>query len=214
MFDPGPCVYMEKIAGGADIADLLSLDDPIEEVLMRVADRRGVPVGDLMIVILDRPRHDGDGRADPPRRRPHPLHHRRRRRRRAAGGARGDGRRPAVGHRRHARGRALGRRDQVPRRRDPRPALAARRGRGEPRRVSRLRPRPGAARPTTSSAATTASSPRPAVTDGDLLQGVRWDRAGATTQSMVMRARSGTVRVVSARHDRAKLRKIAGERYG
>ena len=26
MFDPGPCVYMEKLAGGPDIADLLSLD--------------------------------------------------------------------------------------------------------------------------------------------------------------------------------------------
>ena len=25
MFDPGPCVYMEKIAGGPEIADCLSL---------------------------------------------------------------------------------------------------------------------------------------------------------------------------------------------
>ena len=39
MFDPGPCVYMEKMAGGADIADLLSLTDPIEDVLDRVAAR-------------------------------------------------------------------------------------------------------------------------------------------------------------------------------
>ena len=37
MFDPGPCVYMEKMAGGSDIADLLSLTDPIEDVLDRVA---------------------------------------------------------------------------------------------------------------------------------------------------------------------------------
>src|SRR5512144_1789888 len=29
MFDPGPCVYMEKLAGGADIADLLDLDRPM-----------------------------------------------------------------------------------------------------------------------------------------------------------------------------------------
>jgi len=28
MFDPGPCVYMEKIAGAAEIADLLDLDRP------------------------------------------------------------------------------------------------------------------------------------------------------------------------------------------
>ena len=52
------------------------------------------------------------------------------------------------------------------------------------------------------------------VTDGSLLDGVRYDRGGASTHSMVMRAGSGTVRLVHARHDRAKLRAIAGERYG
>ena len=31
MFDPGPCVYMEKIAGGEEIADLLDLDRPLGE---------------------------------------------------------------------------------------------------------------------------------------------------------------------------------------
>ena len=53
------------------------------------------------------------------------------------------------------------------------------------------------------------------VTDGDVLQGVRYqgDR-GATTESLVMRSRSGTVRRVSARHDRAKLRTLTGVRYG
>jgi fructose-1,6-bisphosphatase II len=52
------------------------------------------------------------------------------------------------------------------------------------------------------------------VTDGDVLQGVRYRGAGATTESLVMRSRSGTVRRVQARHDRAKLRVITGERYG
>src|SRR6201747_1768976 len=33
MFDPGPIVYMEKIAGGPEIADLLDLDRPIGETL-------------------------------------------------------------------------------------------------------------------------------------------------------------------------------------
>ena len=53
------------------------------------------------------------------------------------------------------------------------------------------------------------------VTDGDVLQGVRYqgDR-GATTESLVMRSRSGTVRRVSARHDRTKLRALTGIRYG
>ena len=31
MFDPGPCVYMEKMAGGEEIADLLDLDRPLGE---------------------------------------------------------------------------------------------------------------------------------------------------------------------------------------
>ena len=44
------------------------------------------------------------------------------------------------------------------------------------------------------------------VTDGDVLQGVRYRGPGATTESLVMRSRSGTVRRVHARHDRAKLR--------
>src|SRR3954449_652104 len=29
MFDPGPCVYMNKMAGGEQIADLLDLDRPL-----------------------------------------------------------------------------------------------------------------------------------------------------------------------------------------
>ena len=49
------------------------------------------------------------------------------------------------------------------------------------------------------------------VTDGDVLQGVRYRGNGATTESLVMRSRSGTVRRVHARHDRSKLREIIGE---
>jgi fructose-1,6-bisphosphatase II len=52
------------------------------------------------------------------------------------------------------------------------------------------------------------------VTDGDVLQGVHYTATGATTESLVMRSRSGTVRRVSARHDRAKLREISGARVG
>jgi len=43
------------------------------------------------------------------------------------------------------------------------------------------------------------------ITDGNLLQGVHYDRSGATTQSLVMRSRSGTVRLVEARHRADKL---------
>ena len=52
------------------------------------------------------------------------------------------------------------------------------------------------------------------VTDGDVLEGVHYTATGATTESLVMRTRSGTVRRISARHDRAKLREISGERVG
>jgi fructose-1,6-bisphosphatase II len=52
------------------------------------------------------------------------------------------------------------------------------------------------------------------VTDGDVLQGVRYEGSTATTESIVMRARTGTVRRVSARHNRPKLRAYIGERYG
>src|SRR2546421_1631270 len=57
MFDPGPCVYMEKIAGGGDIADLLDLDRPLGETVRLVAERRGTDVRDVMVVTLNRDRH-------------------------------------------------------------------------------------------------------------------------------------------------------------
>jgi len=47
------------------------------------------------------------------------------------------------------------------------------------------------------------------ITDGELLQGVRYHDFGATTQSLVMRSRSGTVRLVSARHPLHKLREFS-----
>ena len=43
------------------------------------------------------------------------------------------------------------------------------------------------------------------VTDGELLRGVHYDSRGATTQSLVMRSKSGTVRRVEARHALEKL---------
>ncbi|MFM9149267.1 MAG: fructose-bisphosphatase class II, partial [Solirubrobacterales bacterium] len=53
------------------------------------------------------------------------------------------------------------------------------------------------------------------VTDGDMLDGVRrLDGGDLTTESLVMRSRSGTVRKIEARHDRAKLREVTGGRFG
>jgi fructose-1,6-bisphosphatase II len=47
------------------------------------------------------------------------------------------------------------------------------------------------------------------ITDGSLLRGVRYDEDGATTSSMVMRSRSGTVRYVEAEHRFAKLEQFS-----
>jgi fructose-1,6-bisphosphatase II len=58
MFDPGPCVYMEKMAGSPEIADLLDLDRPLPETVKLIAERKGTPVRDVMVVVLDRPRHE------------------------------------------------------------------------------------------------------------------------------------------------------------
>ena len=50
MFDPGPCVYMEKMAGGQTLADLLDLDRPLAETIELVAERKGIEIGDVMVV--------------------------------------------------------------------------------------------------------------------------------------------------------------------
>ena len=51
------------------------------------------------------------------------------------------------------------------------------------------------------------------VTDGDLLKGVHYDAGGATTHSLVMRSKSGTVREIKARHKMDKLRQFASVEY-
>ncbi|OZC59089.1 fructose-bisphosphatase class II [Rhodococcus sp. 15-725-2-2b] len=47
------------------------------------------------------------------------------------------------------------------------------------------------------------------VTDGDLLQGVRYSGGGAHTQSIVMRSKSGTVRMIDAYHQLNKLKEYS-----
>ncbi len=214
MFDPGPCLYMEKIAGGPDIADLLSLDDPLPDVIRRVAERKGVGPGEITIIMLDRPRHeekvaeireagarirfitDGDVSAA--------LFAAS-----ATGGVDllwGIGGTPegvlSAAAIKCLGGQFLGRlwpRDEGERR----AAIDAGYDLDEVLDVDRL-----VAGEDVFFAAT-------GVTDGELLQGVRYVEGGkATTESLVMRSRSGTVRRIHARHDRAKLREITGGRYG
>jgi fructose-1,6-bisphosphatase II len=44
------------------------------------------------------------------------------------------------------------------------------------------------------------------ITDGELLRGVRYRSGGATTHSLVMRSRSGTIRIIESHHQLSKLR--------
>jgi len=57
MFDPGPCMYMEKIAVGPRAAGVIDIRRTPAENLKAVAKVKGAAVRDLTAVILDRPRH-------------------------------------------------------------------------------------------------------------------------------------------------------------
>ncbi len=58
MFDPGPCVYMEKIATGPEAADVIDIEAPIEDNIARVAKAKGIEIADVIVTILDRDRHE------------------------------------------------------------------------------------------------------------------------------------------------------------
>jgi fructose-1,6-bisphosphatase II len=57
MFDPGPCVYMDKIAVGPAAAEVVDIDAPVKANLEAVAKALGEDVDDITAVILDRDRH-------------------------------------------------------------------------------------------------------------------------------------------------------------
>jgi fructose-1,6-bisphosphatase II len=52
------------------------------------------------------------------------------------------------------------------------------------------------------------------ITDGELLRGVRYRAGGASTQSLVMRSRSGTIRTITSEHQLVKLRAYSSIDYG
>jgi fructose-1,6-bisphosphatase II len=214
MFNPGPIVYMEKIAGGPEIADLLDLDRPLPDTLALIAERKHIDIRDVMVVMLDRERHQA-----------------------AMEQVRDAGARVRLILDGDVSAALLAVSDNTPV--DILWGIG-----GTPEGVitaaaikciggqmlGRLWPRDDSERDAAVAAGYDLSKilncddlvagedvffSATGVTDGDVLQGVRYqgDR-GATTESLVMRSRSGTVRRVSARHDRAKLRTLTGVRYG
>jgi fructose-1,6-bisphosphatase II len=57
MYDPSAVFYMNKIAVGPDAVDVIDITVPIGENIRRVAKAKSVSVSDLTVCILDRPRH-------------------------------------------------------------------------------------------------------------------------------------------------------------
>jgi fructose-1,6-bisphosphatase II len=57
MFDPSAVFYMEKLATGPDAADVVDIRLPVAENVRRVAQAKKESPSDVTVVILDRPRH-------------------------------------------------------------------------------------------------------------------------------------------------------------
>src|SRR5829696_6396308 len=214
MFDPGPCVYMEKMAAAEQFADLLDLDRPLGKTVELVAERKGTDVRDVMVVILDRPRHEEGIKA-----------------------IRDAGARVRLITDGDVSGALLA---ASPDRAvdllwgiggTPEGVITAAAlkcyGGGM---IGRLWPKDEDERKRAEDAGYDVAKvmthddlvkgencffSATGVTDGDVLRGVHYEGArGATTESLVVRSRSGTVRRFASRHDRGKLRVLTGYRYG
>ena len=204
MFDPGPCVYMEKIAVGPDAKGVVDLNASVGDNLRAIASAKGIDVREVTAMVLDRPRHD-DIVAEI-----------------RATGSRirliGDGDvAAAIATAWPESGVDVlfgigGTPEGVI-------AAAALKCMGGEL-IGRLWPRDEGERQEAVDAGYDLDRvlstddlvagdncffSATGITDGNLLHGVRYDRGGATTQSLVMRSRSGTVRLVEARHRPEKL---------
>ena len=202
MFDPSAVFYMNKIAAGPDVADFIDITSPIAANIQRIAKVRKASVSDITVCILDRPRHEklmaevrGAG-ADP-------ADLRRRCGRSDFGLPSRLGDRPAGGYRRHPEGiitaaaiRCMG------------GEIQATWPQGRRRTPEGNRPRHDLSRVLTTEDLVSGENVffcATGVTDGDLLKGVRFFGGGCTTQSIVMRSKSGTVRMIDAYHRLSKL---------
>ena len=58
MFNPGPFVYMDKIAVGPLAKGLIDIEAPLEDNLIKIAKSEGKSLQDLTAVMLQRERHD------------------------------------------------------------------------------------------------------------------------------------------------------------
>jgi fructose-1,6-bisphosphatase II len=58
MYDPGPFVYMNKIAVGPQAKGKIDIEAPVSENLKVIAEAMDKDLDDLTTIVLDRPRHD------------------------------------------------------------------------------------------------------------------------------------------------------------
>jgi fructose-1,6-bisphosphatase II len=212
MFDPGPCVYMEKIAVGPDAAGVIDIRASVSENLEAVAKAKGENVRDLTVVILDRDRH-GDLITEV-----------------RTAGARvrlisdGDVYGAIATAWRDAGTDVLFGIGGTPEGVIAAAALKCMGGELQ----GRLWPRNDEERRAALDAGydiervlTTDDLVQgdncffaaTGITDGELLRGVHFDSRGATTQSLVMRSKSGTVRLINASHRLDKLQQYASVDY-
>lgn len=59
MYNPGSMFYMDKIVTGPEGAGVIDLDKPIAENIRALAKAKGKDVGEIVVAVLDRPRHEG-----------------------------------------------------------------------------------------------------------------------------------------------------------
>jgi fructose-1,6-bisphosphatase II len=59
MFDPSAVFYMDKLVTGPEAADFVDIDAPVSVNIRRVAKAKRSTPEDVTVVILDRPRHEG-----------------------------------------------------------------------------------------------------------------------------------------------------------
>ncbi|MCW2701886.1 MAG: glpX [Blastococcus sp.] len=57
MYDPSAVFYMEKLATGPEAADVVDITVPVAENIRRIAKAKLCSTGDVTVCILDRPRH-------------------------------------------------------------------------------------------------------------------------------------------------------------
>src|SRR5215204_7718502 len=213
MFDPGPCVYMEKMATSRELAHLLDLERPLADTLEAMASEKGVDVGDIVVIMLDRPRHEDairDIRGVGARIRLIPHGDVSAALAAVTEGSTVDvlygiGGTPegvlAAAAIQCTGGQILGK--LWPRNDDERQAaLDAGYDLDQVLDIDDL------VRGDNVFFAATG------VTDGELLRGVRFDRRGSLTQSLSMRSKSGTTRQIDARHQLSKLSRYASIDYG